>query len=366
MSDIQEPLLRGVRFSPPDAARAIDHLMGRAHLGRPPLIEYIVDEAVIRPILERMGCTWVTSAANLTGWADAFAAFYHQMGYSLVKFECALPFESHHLLAPDTAANTRRDRSWSDQHTGVITSWVDFERYPWPRVEDFDFSPFEVLNSRLPEGMGLMVSHAGGPFEKLSDLMSYEGLCLAIYDDFPLVKAIQDRVGELMLQFYAHLLDLDRVVALFPGDDMGFHTGTLVAPDHLRRLALPWHQRFARMAHDKGLPYFLHSCGKIVAIMDDLIDWVGIDGKHSYEDAILPAEEFQVHYGGSDPGAVAVLGGLDLNILAAGTPEQVRIRTRQLIDTCNPRGRYAIGSGNSIPSYIPVENYLAMVTEALQ
>ena len=28
-------------------------------------------------------------------------------------------------------------------------------------------------------------------------------------------------------------------------------------------------------------------------------------------------------------------------------------------------GRYAVGSGNSIPSYIPVENYLAMVDEAL-
>ncbi len=33
--------------------------------------------------------------------------------------------------------------------------------------------------------------------------------------------------------------------------------------------------------------------------------------------------------------------------------------------TCGERGRYAVGSGNSIPSYVPVENYLAMVDEAL-
>ena len=58
------------------------------------------------------------------------------------------------------------------------------------------------------------------------------------------------------------------------------------------------------------------------------------------------------------------LGGLDLNILSAGTPEDVRRRTRQLIETCTPRGRYAIGSGNSIPSYVPRDNYLAMVAEA--
>jgi len=32
---------------------------------------------------------------------------------------------------------------------------------------------------------------------------------------------------------------------------------------------------------------------------------------------------------------------------------------------CGARGRYAVGSGNSVPSYIPVENYLAMVEEAV-
>jgi uroporphyrinogen decarboxylase len=349
----------------PDCRKAIDHLMGRIRLERPPLVEYIVDEAVIRPVLARMGRTWVDSSVDFTGWMDNFAAFYQAMGYSLIKFELSLPFETYHLLAPDTAPYVQRERAWNDQHRGVITCWADFERYPWPKVEDFDFSPFEILNRRLPEGMGLMLSHAGGPFEKLSDLMSYEGLCLALYDHMALVQAVQERVGELMERFYIHLLDLDQVVALFPGDDMGFRSGTLISPDHLRALCLPWHRKYASLAHENGLPYFLHSCGRLVNIMDDLIDQVGIDGKHSYEDAILPVDEFQAYYGGSEPGNIAVLGGLDLNILAAGTQAEVRARTRALIDTCNPRGRYAIGSGNSIPSYIPVENYLAMVAEAL-
>ena len=352
------------RTENPDARRAVEHLMGRVQLERPPLVEYIVDEAIIRPVLAQMGRAWVDSSADLTAWLDNFAAFYHQMGYSLVKFELALPFATRHLLAPDTAPYVQRDRAWSDQHHGVINSWADFERYPWPKVEAFDFSPFEILNRRLPEGMGLMLSHAGGPFEKTSDLMSYEGLCLALYDDFALAQAVQDRVGELMERFYAHLLDLDRVVALFPGDDMGFRSGTLIAPIHLRQLSLPWHKRYAALAHEHGLPYFLHSCGRITGIMDDLIDTVGIDGKHSYEDAIFPAETFQAQYGRERAAGIAVLGGLDLNILAAGTPDKVRERTRFLIDTCNPRGRYAIGSGNSIPSYIPLENYLAMVDEA--
>jgi uroporphyrinogen decarboxylase len=32
---------------------------------------------------------------------------------------------------------------------------------------------------------------------------------------------------------------------------------------------------------------------------------------------------------------------------------------------CGARGRFAVGSGNSIPSYIPLENYLTMVDTAL-
>jgi hypothetical protein len=34
------------------------------------------------------------------------------------------------------------------------------------------------------------------------------------------------------------------------------------------------------------------------------------------------------------------------------------------MDTCGARGRYAIGSGNTVPSYVPVENYLTLIDEA--
>jgi uroporphyrinogen decarboxylase len=95
--------------------------------------------------------------------------------------------------------------------------------------------------------------------------------------------------------------------------------------------------------------------------MEDLITNVRIDAKHSYEDAIIPVEDFQARYGDR----IGVLGGMDVNRLTMDSPAQVRQRVRFLIETCGSRGRYAVGSGNSIPSYIPVENYLAMVDETL-
>ncbi|MBM3293803.1 MAG: hypothetical protein FJY82_04675 [Candidatus Aminicenantes bacterium] len=346
----------------PDGRRFIDTLLGRRS-GSVPLVEYLVDEAVMRPVVtDLLGRGWRAFGPGReaqAAWLDNFIAFWRCLGYDVVRFEAGLPFVEPKVRAADPTASSG-GRDWADEHRGEIRNWEEFERYPWPRAEDMDFFPFEYISRHLPEGMGFMACHAGGVFEHLSWIMSVEGLCLALVDDPGLVQAVAARIGGLMSAFYEDLVGLPGLVALFPGDDLGYKTGTFVSPDDLRRWILPWHKRFAALAHDRGLAYFLHSCGNLASIMGDLVDDVGIDGKHSFEDAILPAEAFQESYGS----ATAVLGGVDVNILSAGTAADVRRRTRRLIEVCGPRGRFAVGSGNSIPSYVPPANYLAMVDEA--
>jgi uroporphyrinogen decarboxylase len=363
----------------PDGKRFIDQLMGRVSGGKVPLVEYLVDEVLMRPIVTGLlGREWValgSDRASQAAYLDNFIQFWYRLGYDFVRFERGMGFTTPTLRIADTAPGSARQRAWADEHTGLITTWEQFERYPWPRVENVDFFPYEYLATHLPEGMGLMVCHAAGVYEHISQIMSYEGLCLALHDAPDLVAALGQRVGELMAGFYRHLLDLPNVIAIFPGDDMGFRTGTLIGPADLRRHVLPWHKHFAALTHARGLPYFLHSCGNLAGIMEDLICDVQIDGKHSYEDVIVPVQEFQARYGGTngprrDEGAqcerrIAVLGGLDVDRLTTGSPDEVRRHTRFLIETCGTRGRYAVGSGNSVPSYIPLDNYLAMVDEAL-
>jgi hypothetical protein len=52
---------------------------------------------------------------------------------------------------------------------------------------------------------------------------------------------------------------------------------------------------------------------------------------------------------------------VDVDLLSRGTEENVRRRTRQILDACAPAGGYACGSGNSITNYMPTGNYLAMI-----
>jgi len=355
-----------LRHPEPDARLWADALMGRRRAPVPPLVEYLVDDVVLRPIvtdlLGRRWVPWGPDRASRAAYLDTFIEFWLRLGYDVVRFEVGLPFAERHLEAADPVKGSDKVRAWSDQHTGAIGSWDDFERFPWPKVGTFDFFPYEYLAAHLPDGMGLVVSHGGGVYEHLSHLMSFEGLCLALVDDPELVAVIAAKVGGLLERFHRTLLDLGRLAAVFQGDDMGFKTATLVPPDALRRHTLPWHKRFAAMAHAKGLPYFLHSCGNLAEIMEDLVADVGIDGKHSYEDVIMPVGRFQERWGGR----IAVLGGLDINVLSGASPAEVRCATGRLMDECGARGRYAVGSGNSVPSYVPPANYLAMVEEAVR
>ncbi len=363
----------------PDARRFIEVVTGKVVPARPPLIDLKASQAVMKPVvLSLLGRDWVdyellsfpalSSAlkaqkldpiSEKMAW-DNFIAFWYSLGYDVLRMELGLYFPR---LAPSSTDRTMMSgrRDWADLNTGVIVDWATFESYPWPRVEDVDFSPLEYVSASLPDGMGLLVSHAAGVFEHLSELLSFQKLCYLLYDDPDLVKATCDRIGKLMLDFFRQVVDFPGVVALFPGDDMGFRSGTLISHQHLRDLILPWHTRYSHIAHEKGLCYFLHSCGNVYALMPDLIEGVKIDAKHSFEDAVLPVEAFLATYGNS----VAALGGLDVNFVSQASPEDVRVYVRNKIDACAPYGRFAIGTGSSITSYIPVENYLAIIETVL-
>ena len=91
----------------------------------------------------------------------------------------------------------------------------------------------------------------------------------------------------------------------------------------------------------------------------DLIDDVGIDAKHSYEDTILPVTEAKKKYGDR----MAVLGGIDMDFLCRSDEQAIRRRVKETLEVCMAGGGYCLGSGNTIANYIPLENYLVMLDE---
>ena len=180
-----------------------------------------------------------------------------------------------------------------------------------------------------------------------------------LYDDEALVEDIFYRIGSIILSFYKKALTHKRVRALIINDDWGFHSQTLIAPSQLRKYVFPWYEACCKLAREGGRYTILHSCGAHREILDDIVS-MGFDARHSYEDKILPVEEAYLTYAGR----IAVVGGIDVDFLCRKSPEEIRARARNLLEMTGSVG-YALGSGNSIPAYVPDENYLAMTSVAL-
>ena len=88
---------------------------------------------------------------------------------------------------------------------------------------------------------------------------------------------------------------------------------------------------------------------------------LGIDGKHSNEDQIAPFETWIGRYNDR----IALLGGIDVDILCQKPPDEVyEIVLERGLRYRNLARGYALGSGNSIPEYVPIEGYLAMLRAA--
>jgi uroporphyrinogen decarboxylase len=266
----------------------------------------------------------------------------------------------HHVVAEDTAEMKRSGgRSFVDQHTGPITSWNEFEHYPWPDVSKATTRVLEWYEKNLPDDMCLIGGLTGHFAENLSWLMGYETLCYKLYDEPELVRAVYERSLAMDSAVTRLLTQFERVKVIWGSDDMGYRSGTLISPKAMRQYVLPGHKVLAQIAHNAGRAYILHSCGNLDAIMKDLIEDVKIDGKHSYEDVITPPQEAKVRWGSS----ISILGGLDMDFICRADEAAVRQRTRQILDACQPGGGYCLGTGNTVANYIPLDHYLAMLDE---
>ncbi|NQS90173.1 hypothetical protein HQ584_10335 [Patescibacteria group bacterium] len=349
----------------PDIENFIKVIKGESIPSKGIVMEYLVDEKIRQEIsTELLGLDWVDTSEDKDmqeKYLINYIQFWYRMGYDYVRFESNIGFIGKKRKALDTASLSNGVRQWAEEEKGIVTSWEDFENYKWPQIKDFDFSSYELISQSLPQGMGFIASHGGGVLENVTWLMGYESLSYALYDNPDLVEAIFNKVGQTIYEFYQQIVEIPNIYAFFQGDDMGFKTATLVSPQVLRERVLPWHKKYAELAHKHSMLYLLHSCGNVEAVMEDLIQDVKIDGKHSFEDEIIPVAEFYRKYSNK----IAVLGGVDVNVLTTYEEDRLREYIRNILASCMSQGRYALGSGNSIANYIPVKNYLTMVEEGL-
>ncbi len=347
----------------PDFSRLRKVLLRQGEPDRLPLVELLVDREMMEAVLcEPVPYARPNHPEERAAELDRVIRFWRQTGYDYISVQASVPLRRYSLATDDTAPLKHEQRHWDNENGGPIMSWADFEAFHWPRPEEIDYSSIEYISSHLPEGMQMIFLGPGGQFENISELMGLTPLALAVHDQPDLVQAVAEKVGEMLTHLFATVAEMPNIGALWLGDDLGYKTSTVLSPRHLRQYVFPVQKKLAEIAHARDLPFMLHSCGNLERILPELIDEIGIDAKHSFEDVIQPVTEAKRRWGSR----VALLGGVDVDFLCRSTEEEVRAYTRQVIASCAPGGGFALGTGNTVANYIPVDNYLAMVDEGLR
>ena len=278
-----------------------------------------------------------------------YCAFFQKMGYDTISFEHCIT----EVLIGGGALGSHKP--------GVIKDRTDFEAYPFDEIPHlyaraFDDS-FDALAEALPQGMKAVGGVGNGIFECVQDLVGYIDLCYMSAEDPELYEDIFRRVGQMNLTIWQDFMKkhADTYCVLRFGDDLGYKDNTLISAGDIRRLVIPAYRPIIELVHSYKLPFLLHSCGSIFGVMDDLIE-AGIDAKHSNEDQIAPFPVWVERYGER----IGNFGGIDTDAVCRLSKPELKEYISEVVAKCKGHGGFAFGSGNSIPDYVPVDNFVAM------
>ncbi|MBI2942329.1 MAG: hypothetical protein HYY04_18015 [Chloroflexi bacterium] len=148
------------------------------------------------------------------------------------------------------------------------------------------------------------------------------------------------------------------------GVDLCYHSGPLFSPAHYVRYFQPRYRRIVDLCHRYGVPYIKHNDGNILRIEREFLLDSGFDAWHPIEPtAGMELAYFKRKFGDR----ITLLGNVDCGAtLTLGSEEEVVAETRERISQGAPGGGYVLTSGNSIHSFVPARNVLAMRAAAHQ
>ena len=319
---------------------------------RLPIYEHIINPTFMEKVYDIKFAELISGEnEDLDEYFRTYCRFFKEMTYDTVCFEVCIT-----EILPDSGA-------LSGGRPGPIQSRTDYKQYPWDELSERYWkladARFSALKRQMPEGMMALGGVGNGVFEISEDLVGFEYLAYMQVDDPELYADVYQKIGDLMVAIWREFLSryADMYAVCRFGDDLGFKVSTLTSPGNIRQFIIPQYKRVVDLVHAAGKPLLWHSCGNIFSIMEDVIA-IGIDAKHSNEDVIAPFDTWIEQYGDR----IGLLGGIDVDILCREDPQVIRERVIEMGTRFRQKALgFALGSGNSIPDYVPVDGYLAMI-----
>ena len=233
---------------------------------------------------------------------------------------------------------TTVDRTMGRVTEHPLSRWEELDDYPWPDFSDpgrYDLTRSTVANA---DGRYVLAELPANFFERSKYLRGDTEFLLDL-------RAEPQRVDDLLRRLEDTLVDVVRRFAhlgahgILMTDDWGMQDRLWIDPALWRRIFKPRYAALVRVAHEMGMHFFLHSCGYIWDIIEDLVE-VGLDCLQLDQPDLLGVEALAERFGGR----ICFYCPVDIQTtLVSGTHEDIEFAARRLMFRLGNHGGGFIG-----------------------
>lgn len=290
--------------------------------------------------------------------ADLFARMDNVLvGHSPLKMDADMTDEQTKIFTDEFGVTW--DRS-IDSDIGVPApvldpDTVDDYTFPDPHAA-WRYEPIAAALQARPDHYHVMTI-GFSLFERAWSLRGMENLLMDFAERPEFVETLLDRICDFNVAVVETGLkrcpDLD---AVYFGDDFGSQLGLMMGPRIWREMLKPRLARQYAAVAARGKKVFIHSCGHVQEIFDDLVE-IGVNVFNPFQPEVMDVHALLDQY----HGRLAFHGGISTQrLLPFGTVDEVRQEVAALIEKAK-RGGYIVAPAHAMPRDCKVENVIAML-----
>ena len=192
-------------------------------------------------------------------------------------------------------------------------------------------------------------------YERAWTLRGMQTLLMDFLDYPHFVKDLLNAIADYNIAQIKEAFKFD-IDAVYFGDDWGQQRGLQMGPKLWSTFLFPVLKRMYAVARECGKYVFIHSCGDVDELFDDLID-IGVNCFNPFQPEVMDVFDLLAQY----RGRLTFHGGLSTQkTLPYGTVDDVRHETGRLLEI-GRRGSYILAPAHDVQGDVPLDNMLAVI-----